>query len=256
LPQNNVGERTGKGQSSAIVAPVPGNRPNFAIVGRWSCAATPAEPDEEETKAMFNRSKESESATPAQTGQAGRSRPAPPPNPTIAKPARPDIPGFSNPAPQAAEQKPEAVPTEPQGSKLIVGKDIHLRGEITSCDVLVVEGKVEASMNSRYIGIADSGVFEGDCEIDTADISGRFDGNLTVRERLIVRENGRVTGTIRYGEIQIEAGGVIAGDVQVTGTPKPVAKPADEAPKAAEASAQTSSGDTQESTPKASSAAE
>lgn len=202
---------------------------------------------------MFNRSKESESAKPEQAGQAGRSRPAPPPNPTIAKPARPDIPGFSNPAP-TTEQKPEAVQTEPQGSKLIVGKDIHLKGEITSCDVLVVEGKVEASMNSRYIGIADTGVFEGDCEIDTADISGRFDGNLTVRERLIVRESGRVTGTIRYGEIQIEAGGVIAGDVQVTGTPKAVAKPVEQAPKTAETQAKPAEDDTP--APTASSAAE
>jgi cytoskeletal protein CcmA (bactofilin family) len=218
----------------------------------------PAGPDEKETKAMFNRSKPSDSATPDQAGQTSRSRPTPPPNPTIAKPVRPDIPGFSNPAPPAAEKKAETMQTEPQGSKLIVGKDIHLKGEITSCDVLVVEGKVEASMNSRYIAIADTGVFEGDCEIDTADISGRFDGNLTVRERLIVRASGRVTGTIRYGEIQIEAGGVIAGDVQVTGKPKPVAKPAEQVATPAPAPAPQSSGDSSgdNQAPTASSAAE
>ncbi len=178
---------------------------------------------------MFNRSKPADSTSTEQGSQSGGERRTPPANPTIARPPRPDIPGFSNPAPATAatETKADVPPSEPEGSKLIVGKDIHLKGEITSCDVLVVEGKVEASMNSRYIGIADSGVFEGDCEIDRADISGQFDGNLTVRERLIVRASGRVTGTIRYGEIQIEAGGVIAGDVQVTGTPKPVAKPAE-----------------------------
>lgn len=203
---------------------------------------------------MFNRSKPSDSATPEQGSPAARQRPAPPPSPTIAKPVRPDIPGFSSPVAQAAERTNESVQTEPEGSKLIVGKDIHLRGEITSCDVLVVEGKVEASMNSRYIAIADTGVFEGDCEIDTADISGRFDGNLTVRERLIVRETGRVTGTIRYGEIQIEAGGVIAGDVQVTGTPKPVAKPAE--PTEAPAAATVSPSSDDKPMPKASSAAE
>ena len=71
-----------------------------------------------------------------------------------------------------------------------------------------------------------------------------------------MRETGRVTGTIRYGEIQIEAGGVIAGDVQVTGTPKPVAKPVEQAdaPAATTATATTSPDD--KPMPTASSAAE
>ena len=37
------------------------------------------------------------------------------------------------------------------GNKLIVGRSIKLRGEIASCDVLVVEGQVEASMASRLL---------------------------------------------------------------------------------------------------------
>jgi cytoskeletal protein CcmA (bactofilin family) len=159
---------------------------------------------------MFNRNKSSEEtaeATPAPAKPA-RGTPGEPP---IAKPRRPDIPGFDR------ARGAQSAGQEPEGSKLTVGRDIHLKGEITSCDVLMVEGTVEASMNSRHIGIAESGVFEGKCEIDTADISGRFDGNLEARQRLIVRSTGRVTGTIRYGEIQIEAGGVIAGDVQVAG---------------------------------------
>src|SRR6266446_6221182 len=43
-------------------------------------------------------------------------------------------------------------------SKLIVGPDIKLKGaEITDCDTLVVEGRVEASMDSRVIQIAEHG---------------------------------------------------------------------------------------------------
>lgn len=103
---------------------------------------------------------------------------------------------------------------EPAGSKLIVGPDIKLRGvEITDCDTLVVEGRVEASMDSRVVQIAESGVFSGTVSIDVAEIRGRFEGELTARKQLVVYSTGRVSGTIRYGKIRIEEGGEISGEI-------------------------------------------
>lgn len=63
--------------------------------------------------------------------------------------------------------------------------------------------------------IADSGVFKGMAEIENADIAGTFEGTLTVREKLVIRAGGRVTGTIRYARIEIEENGQIAGEVSV-----------------------------------------
>jgi len=106
----------------------------------------------------------------------------------------------------ATEQKKE-------GSKLHVGADIHLKGEITACDRLIVEGKVEASMTSKEIEISNSGVFNGTVDIDTADISGQFEGTMKARKRLVIRKTGRVSGDISYGEIEIEPGGEIGGSL-------------------------------------------
>ena len=131
-----------------------------------------------------------------------------PPMPGMAgaqAPAQPD-----RNAPQAAT----GASVEGEGSKLIVGRNIRLKGEIASCDTLVVEGHVEASMDSRVIQIAESGVFIGEAGIDIAEVSGQFEGKLTARKRLVIRKTGRVSGTIRYGQIEIEAGGRISGDVQ------------------------------------------
>lgn len=100
------------------------------------------------------------------------------------------------------------------GSRLIVGPDIKLKGvEITDCDTLVVEGTVEASMDSRVVQIAEHGVFNGTVSIDIAEIRGRFEGELTAREQLIIHATGRVSGKIRYGKIKIEEGAEICGDV-------------------------------------------
>ena len=68
------------------------------------------------------------------------------------------------------------------GSSLIVGPAVKLKGaEIQDCDTLVVEGRVEATMDSRVIRIAEGGAFSGKVVIDVAD---------RARPRLISHRDG------------------------------------------------------------------
>jgi cytoskeletal protein CcmA (bactofilin family) len=113
------------------------------------------------------------------------------------------------------------------GKRLIVGKGIQLKGEITACDRLVVEGQVEVTMNAtRTLEIAPSGHFIGSCEVEEAQVSGIYDGDLTVRGRLVVHHSGRVTGKICYGELELERGGQIAGELTVRERKQSQAAPA------------------------------
>jgi len=153
-----------------------------------------------------------------------------PPRPPVMPPRAPSeaMRPITDPS-RRAEAAPAATPApappkrETEQRKLIVGREIRLAGEITSCDWLVVEGSVEANLaNCRDIEISDTGVYKGSASIEQAEIRGRFDGVLNVRRRLLIRAGGRVTGTVRYGQIEIERGGQISGDVQ--------AQPANELP--------------------------
>lgn len=102
--------------------------------------------------------------------------------------------------------------------KLTVGKGLSLAGEISACDILVVEGKVEAKLSDgKLLEITESGQFRGSVEIENADIAGRYDGDLTVHGRLTLRGTGRITGIIKYGELEVNAGGQIIGEMQVVG---------------------------------------
>ncbi|MGJ7494854.1 bactofilin family protein [Variovorax sp. RT4R15] len=114
------------------------------------------------------------------------------------------------------------------GSKLTVGPNIKLKGvEITDCDTLIVEGLVEATMDSRVMQIAEQGAFKGSAEIDIAEIHGLFEGNLTVREKLVIHSTGKVTGKIRYSKIVIEEGGQLSGEITFgTSGAKSESKPA------------------------------
>ena len=155
----------------------------------------------------------------------------PPLPPRAADPPRPPEPPRPAPEPplRAAELPRRATdsPTaqrrhETDVRKLIVGREITLTGEITACDKLTVEGTVEANLqNCRDIDISESGMFKGAASVDEADVRGRFEGNLTVRKRLVIRGGGRVSGTIRYAQIEIESGGQISGDVQVQPSNEP-----------------------------------
>jgi len=128
-------------------------------------------------------------------------------------------------APHAAPQ-PVAAPAAKEGeSKLTVGPNIKLKGvEITDCDTLVVEGSVEATMDSRVIQISERGAFKGSAEIDVAEIRGLFDGNLTARQKLVIYATGKVTGKVRYGKVVIEEGGQLSGEIESGTAPRAAAQ--------------------------------
>lgn len=170
--------------------------------------------DIEEDVPMENEAPQDDGAAPVQLkpqmrnpGQTARGG-----NPEIVRRA-PDIPSA------ARRNQPESEETDHK--KLIVGREIVLSGEINSCDRLVVEGRVEANIaDCREIEIAESGTFKGSAEIEFADISGNFEGSLTASSLLLVRSTGRVTGNVRFGQLEIERGGQIVGDVKTCASEK------------------------------------
>ncbi len=166
---------------------------------------------------MFRR-KDNEPATTGETRTELPTRPAaeakPMPQPELPRRTA-DLP--TAPATTTAPAARPAATTDAGGKRLIVGRGISLSGEITACDRLVVEGSVQVTLNeTRAIEIAESGRFtNGKAEVEDAEISGIYEGELTVRNRLLIRATGRVQGTVRYGELEIERGGKLSGTVSM-----------------------------------------
>ena len=127
----------------------------------------------------------------------------------------------------AASSDAMPAPAADGGKRLIVGQGIKLKGEISACDRLIVEGHVEVTLNdTRTVEIKPSGRFIGSCEVEQAEISGTYEGDLTVRGRLSVHASGMVTGNIHYGELELERGGQIAGELTVRERKQSQAAPA------------------------------
>ena len=153
----------------------------------------------------------------------GRNQPVP------VTPLRPDAPPHRQAEPAGASPGPK---------RLTVGPGISLAGEVTACDLLVVQGSARVALNdTRAIEVAEGGRFtEGRAEVEEAEVAGLYEGELTVRGRLTIHATGRVRGAVRYGELEIEPGGELSGSVEVLErTVVQLAPPQPEGPEAASA---------------------
>jgi cytoskeletal protein CcmA (bactofilin family) len=161
-------------------------------------------------ESLFNRTRD--------TRPQSQTTPSPAPAAANSPSASPAIVPAAPRAPQTAILTDPPSRDDTAGSKLIVGPNIKLKGvEIDDCDTLVVEGRVEATMVSRAIQIAETGAFSGKVDVDVAEIRGTFQGEMTARKKLVIHASGRVSGKIRFGKLLVQEGGEITGDVGALG---------------------------------------
>lgn len=190
-----------------------------------------ATPSSEGAKVIPASAATSSAPNPAATTAAPAAQAAPsfrpvPPAAAMAANSRPAMPAAApaaQPATPLAASAPEvARPSAPTPASratakrvLTVGPDIQMKGEITSCDRVVIEGMVDATMRDVHtVELAETGALKGTAEVEDAEISGSFEGDITVRGKLTIYASGRIRGNVTYGEIEIQRGGQISGNIR------------------------------------------
>jgi cytoskeletal protein CcmA (bactofilin family) len=142
--------------------------------------------------------------------------------------AMPSSPAQPSPLGASEASRPAASALNRPAAKrvLTVGPDIQMKGEITSCDRVVIEGMVDATMRDVHtVELAETGALKGTAEVEDAEISGSFEGDLVVRGKLTVYASGRIRGNVTYGEIEINRGGQISGNIRNAADAKSNASP-------------------------------
>ncbi len=157
-------------------------------------------------------------------------RVVPVPAPSLAEPSNP-LPSGIAPSPLKDIVAPrrsgtDGLPSSP-GHTLVIGRDIVLNGEIETCEKLIIEGRVEGGIaDTRHLEIAESGRFKGRAKVEDCVVAGACEGEITVAGLLTVRSKGRITGKVRYAEIEMQRGGRLSGEVEIL-TVRAVPDPAD-----------------------------
>jgi len=140
------------------------------------------------------------------------------PDPAPARGMMPPAPAPLAPVPQPGQEAPKlaANAEDRKEAKLVVGPDIKMKGvEVNDCDTLQVEGRIEATLDARVLQISEKGIFCGTVAVDSAEIHGRLEGELTVRKQLVVHATGRISGKVRYARIKVEEGAELSGEISV-----------------------------------------
>jgi cytoskeletal protein CcmA (bactofilin family) len=98
----------------------------------------------------------------------------------------------------------------------IIGKNITIRGNLSGGEDLVVEGRVEGTVNlSNHLTVEGSGIVEADLDVEDLTVNGTVHGDIRASRSVAINANARVVGNIRAPRIIIEDGARFKGRVEM-----------------------------------------
>jgi cytoskeletal protein CcmA (bactofilin family) len=104
----------------------------------------------------------------------------------------------------------------------IVGEHTSIIGKIVFEGEAVIHGLFEGEFEGgRRITVGSQGFVKADIHVDEAEIAGKVEGNITVKQRLILRGHAEIRGNITAPSISVEEGVSIMGQVNVVTTSSP-----------------------------------
>lgn len=104
-------------------------------------------------------------------------------------------------------------------SYLSVGEGVEIAATIERCSRIYVAGKARLQTACKSFVLDAGGRVEGTIECETAEVRGRFEGEIRASQRLIVHETGQIEGEIRYGRLEVADGGRLTGRIETLAGP-------------------------------------
>jgi cytoskeletal protein CcmA (bactofilin family) len=105
------------------------------------------------------------------------------------------------------------LPVSDKGA-IVVREDTIIKGEIRNCRQIEIYGYVEGDVAAQNLLVHKEGQCYGTVKIETADVLGTLQGNVSVKHLINIRSSGSVTGNVRYGQLAMEAGANLSAQVR------------------------------------------
>ena len=128
------------------------------------------------------------------------------------------------PSPQNSYFDP--IETAPQEPELIIGKEVSIIGKISFQREIHINGLFEGELEGNgKVVIGPEGFVKADLNIQEAEIAGKVEGNVTVKDRLVLHGTAEVRGNITAPRLSVDEGVSIIGQVHVTSVAIPEEPP-------------------------------
>ena len=170
--------------------------------------------------------------------------------------SKPSKPESARPQTQQDSYATPASTPASTGRAAVIGPGIHVNGDISGNENLLVEGKVDGKirLGGNQVEIGQSGKVKADITAKVIKIAGEVRGDLSGSEKVVISSSGNVHGNIVAPRMTLEDGAIFKGSIDMDpGEPAraEVAKPVKKIPekpieKAAEAPKATSTGKAQD----------
>ena len=103
------------------------------------------------------------------------------------------------------------------GKTALIGSGIHINGDISGSENLVIEGKVEGKIDlgGNQVHIGESGHVAADILAKNVKVDGTLQGDVEGRERVVISKSGRVRGNITAPRVMLEDGAIFKGSIDI-----------------------------------------
>jgi cytoskeletal protein CcmA (bactofilin family) len=96
-----------------------------------------------------------------------------------------------------------------------IGKNTHLKGNITTKGTLRVDGRVTGNVEADWLIIGEKALVKGDVSAGGVVIGGTLEGNVTAKESVEIKRKGRVAGDLVTSKLLVIEGGIIDGRISM-----------------------------------------
>ena len=99
----------------------------------------------------------------------------------------------------------------------VIGETLHFKGELSAGEDLVIEGKVEGTVNQGKccLTVKPKGELVANVNATKIFIEGRVEGDLAATVSVTIRESGEVTGNIVAPSVAIDEGATFNGSIEM-----------------------------------------
>ena len=120
----------------------------------------------------------------------------------------------------AFKDVPKSVQRDSQQSSnevSVIGETLHFKGELSAGEDLVIEGKVEGTVNQGKccLTVKPKGIMLANVNATKIFIEGTVEGDLAATVSVRIRESGKVTGNIIAPTVAIDEGATFNGNIEM-----------------------------------------
>ena len=99
-------------------------------------------------------------------------------------------------------------------SKVVIGNGVIIKGEISNADDIQIDGQADLTIKTNNLIVGGTGELKGNIQSNNLDVWGKLEGEIKVDGTLTIQEQGTVSGSVEYQDLQVKLGGKIKGEIK------------------------------------------